>query len=336
LDTDEIALDESAPLERYTFRVEPDEIPVRLDVFVATRLPSLSRSSVQRLIAGGWVRRNGEPAKANTRLRAGDRVEVEIPPLEPSSVEAEPIPLSIVYEDGDVIVVDKPAGMVVHPAAGVSSGTLVNALLYHCSDLAGVGGVERPGIVHRLDRDTSGLLVVAKNDRSHRSLASQFRAHTAERVYAALVVGSPPDAGVVDAPVGRSPRDRTRMTVGGWGSRDAVTRFVVRERFAFPGFGTFAYLDVHLETGRTHQVRVHLAHIGFPVVGDPIYGGGARRALRESPPNVRGSLESVHRQLLHARRLCFEHPRTGERLTFDSPLPADFQRVLDALRRACR
>lgn len=318
--------------ESHTLRAESDDASVRVDVFVVQRLPFLSRSFVQRLIATGSILRNGDTTKANVRLRAGDCVEVTIPPPEPSPLLAEPIPLDIVYEDGDIIVVDKPAGMVVHPAAGVSSGTLVNALLHHCKDLQGVGGVQRPGIVHRLDRDTSGLLAIAKSDTAHRSLAGQFKAHSTERVYAALVVGSPPDAGIVDASLGRSVRDRTRIAVGGVGTRHAVTRFVVLERFGFSGFGSFAHLDLRLETGRTHQIRVHLAHIGFPVVGDPTYGGGARRAVRGCPPALRPLFENVNRQLLHARRLGFEHPRTGERLTFDSPLPEDFRRVLDGLR----
>lgn len=320
--------------ELNTFRVEPEEESLRLDLFVATRLSSFSRSFVQRLIEEGLVLHNGKKAKAKSRLRAGDRVEVTIPPSKPTFLQAEAIPLNILYEDEAVLVVDKPAGMVVHPGAGISSGTLVNALLFYDEELRSVGDVERPGIVHRLDRDTSGVLVVAKNERAYRSLTAQFRAHTVERLYLALVVGSPPSAGVVDAPVGRSLRHRTRIAVGGASSRNAVTRFTVRERYAFRGFGSFTLLEVRPETGRTHQIRVHLAHIGFPLVGDATYGGGARRAVHESPLAFRPIFESVSRHLLHASSLSFDHPHTGKRLRFEAPLPEDFRRVLEELARA--
>jgi len=301
---------------------------VRLDSYLATCADlGLSRSRIARLIDAGRVTVDGLPCRASQRLRGGERIEVMIPPPDPLELEPEPIPIPIVYEDADVVVVNKPRGMVVHPSPGHRSGTLVHALLYHCPDLAGVGDRLRPGIVHRLDRDTTGLLVVAKHDEAHHSLADQIRARTARREYLALVRGRVLDEqGIVCAPLGRHPSDRKRFAVLRPGrGKEAITRFWVVERF--PGF---TLLHLALDTGRTHQIRVHMAHIGHPVVGDPIYGRGSRRLLEEMRlPRLRG-------QALHAFRLSFRHPRTGRTVSFEAPLPDDFQALLEALRERGR
>jgi 23S rRNA pseudouridine1911/1915/1917 synthase len=292
---------------------------------VSEHLPDLSRAQARRLIEQGRVTVEGGPVKPAYRVREGDEVRGAIPEPEPSALEPEPIPLRIVYEDEALLVIDKPAGLVVHPAPGHRSATLVHALLYHCPDLAGVGGVRRPGIVHRLDRDTSGLLVVAKADRAHRDLSAQFRAHTVEREYLALVRGTPgADRGTVDRPIARHPHDRKRFTSDrriarpSSRARHAVTHWSVEERF-----DDLTLLRVWLETGRTHQVRVHLASIGLPVAGDPVYGGGRRisRAL------------GLERQALHAALLGFDHPERRGRLRFTSSLPEDLLRVVQGLRR---
>lgn len=286
----------------------------RLDVVAAERLPQYSRSRIARLAQDGRILVDGTPRKPAFRLRLGQRVRVLVPPLEPPSLRPEPIPLAIIYEDADLLVVNKPPGLTVHPAPGHPSGTLVNAVLAHAPDLSGIGGVLRPGIVHRLDKDTSGLLAVAKSDEAHRSLTAQIRARTVVRTYLALVRGSiRRDAGVISAPVGRHPVHRTRIAVTARG-RAAVTRYTVLERF--PG----ATLVVcQLETGRTHQIRVHMTHIGHPILGDPVYG--------------RASVPEMRRQALHAVRLEFTHPRSGRRLVCTAPLPEDFQRLLTHLRQ---
>ncbi|MDR7556746.1 MAG: RluA family pseudouridine synthase [Armatimonadota bacterium] len=290
----------------------------RLDAFLAARAPALSRARIQALIASGHVtvpRLAGRRLRPAARLRAGDVVVLVVPPPAPAILQPEPLPLDIVYEDADVLVVNKPAGLVVHPGAGRTSGTLVHAVLAHCPDLPGIGGVHRPGIVHRLDKDTSGLLVVAKTEAALRSLQAQIAAKRATRDYLALVWGVPaPAAGTIEAPLGRDPRRRTRMAVRPDG-RPAVTRYRVVE--AFP---EFALLEVRLVTGRTHQIRVHCAHIGHPVVGDPVYG------RRRNPWGLR-------RQALHAYRLAFAHPRDGRAMQFEVPLPEDLVRVLQALRK---
>jgi 23S rRNA pseudouridine1911/1915/1917 synthase len=276
------------------------------------------------LIAQGTITVEGASVKPAYRLRSGEAVEGEIPEPEPTVLEPEPIPLRIIYEDEALLVVDKPAGLVVHPAPGHSSGTLVHALLHHCRDLSGIGGVRRPGIVHRLDRGTSGLLVAAKNDRAHRHLSAQFRSHSVEREYLALVRGSPRrERGVIDQPLARHPGDRKRFTANrrlterGARARRAVTHWSVEERL-----GDVTLLRVRLETGRTHQVRVHLASIGLPVLGDPVYGGGraVARAL------------GLDRQALHAGLLGFDHPEGKGRLRFVSPLPNDLIGVLERVR----
>ena len=271
---------------------------------------TFSRSSVKKLIDGGNVTVNGKSCKANLKLKTGDNVTVTVP--EPEKIDAEPenIPLDVVYEDGDIIVVNKPRGMVVHPAAGNTSGTLVNALLYRCTDLSDINGEIRPGIVHRIDKDTTGLICVAKNNAAHLALAAQLKDHSMARVYYTVTEGRPKvQAGTVNMTVGRSRNDRKKMAAGVPGGREAVTHFEVIEEQA-----GFALLRVKLETGRTHQIRVHLAAIGYPVAGDPVYG----------IKNTRG----LAGQLLHAGRLTLTHPSTGEVMTFKAPLPDDFKAFL--------
>ncbi len=286
----------------------------RVDVVAAERLPQYSRSRIAHLAQDGRILVDGTPRKPAFRLRLGQKVRVLVPTPEPPNLRPEPIPLAVVYEDADLLVVNKPPGLTVHPAPGHPSGTLVNAVLAHAPDLSGIGGTLRPGIVHRLDKDTSGLLAIAKSDEAHRSLAAQLRAHTVVRIYLALVRGSiRRKAGVISAPVGRHPVHRTRVAVTARG-RAAVTHYTVLERF--PGATLVA---CRLETGRTHQIRVHMTHIGHPILGDPVYG-------RASAPEMR-------RQALHAARLEFTHPRTGRRLVCTASLPEDFQRLLTHLRR---
>ncbi len=304
----------------FRFEVDSEAVGKRFDVAVAERQPELSRARIQRLIEQGHIRVVGAVCKPAYRLREGERVEGVVPEPIPDHVSAEAIPLAIVHEDADLVVVDKPAGMVVHPAAGHRSGTLVHALLHHCRDLSGIGGIERPGIVHRLDKGTSGLLVVAKSDTAHRHLSLQFKAHAIEREYLALVRGAPrQQRASIDAPIGRRRSDPKRFTARApRAARRAVTHWEVERRFA-----GLTLLRVRLETGRTHQIRVHLASVGLPVAGDPDYGGGRQHA-REL---------GLARQALHAARLGFEHPTRGARLSFDSPLPADLERVLAGLRQ---
>lgn len=282
----------------------------RLDAYLARAVPDLSRSHAQKLIEAGRVLVNGRPAKAALRLAPGDEVRVHLPEPQPVTPAPEPIRLEVVYEDADLIVVNKPAGLTVHPAPGHPSGTLVNALLAHCPDLSGINGELRPGIVHRLDKDTSGLLVVAKNDRAQLALSEQFAGREVLKAYLALVEGRPQPAGVIDAPIGRHPAQRKRMAVIAEG-RPARTRYRVVAQW-----DEAALVVALLETGRTHQVRVHFAAIGHPVVGDPVYG-------RRSP--------LVARQFLHAWRLGFRHPRTGAWLEFEAPLPEDLRSALATL-----
>jgi 23S rRNA pseudouridine1911/1915/1917 synthase len=298
--------------------VGESEAGQRLDLAVAA-LAGVPRAQARRWIDEGRVARNGDPApRASERLREGDLLEVEPPEPVPSPLTPEPIPLAVLHEDADLIVIDKPAGLVVHPAPGNPAGTLVNALLHHCGDLAGIGGVLRPGIVHRLDRGTSGVMVVAKHDSAHLSLAEQFRVHSVERVYLALVRGLPrAEEGAVERPIGRHPRERKRMSVHSPAGREARTRWRVRERFPAEGV---SLLEVRPETGRTHQIRVHLASAGLPIVGDPVYGRGRSRLGPERPA-------------LHAAVLGFVHPRSGERLRFAAPCPTDLAGIAEALRR---
>jgi len=288
----------------------------RADQLLARLLPQLSRSAAARLLEGGGVLLAGAPVKKNYRAAAGDVLTVLLPDPEPIEAVPQDIPLDVVYEDGDVIVVNKPVGMVVHPAAGHPDGTLVNALLYHCGkSLSGINGALRPGIVHRIDRDTSGLIIAAKNDAAHLALAEQLQDHSLYREYRAVAVGGfQEDAGTVNAPIGRHPVDRKKMAVDRLRGREAVTHWQVLERFS-----GYTYLQCRLETGRTHQIRVHLASIGRPLLGDGVYGG-------KPWPGLAG-------QCLHAKKLSFVHPRTGERMELDCPLPDWFQSVLDRLRR---
>ena len=315
-------------------RVGPFRLPVestaaglRLDVFVAARLPGCSRSFAAQLIATGAVQVDGRAKKPGHRVKAGELVTGTVPVPRPSSFLPEAIPLDVLYEDEHLIVVNKPAGLVVHPAPGHFSGTLVNALLHHCPDLTGIGAELRPGIVHRLDKDTSGSLVVAKNALALERLAAQFKARTVKKEYLALVHGCmPEEAGVIRLPIGRDPVDRKRMSTRSRTPREAETRWQVKRVF-----GGFSLLRVALTTGRTHQIRVHCAALQHPIVGDPVY---TKRRSAPAAGAVRPFLESVRRQMLHAWRLEFDHPHTGERRRFESPLPEDMQELLAALAAA--
>ncbi|TCS84390.1 ribosomal large subunit pseudouridine synthase D [Tepidibacillus fermentans] len=300
--------------EKYEWTIDSDHAGERIDKFLVEQFAEWSRSQIQQWIKEGHVTVNEKEVKANYKVNEEDEIVVKIPPQKDLEIEPENIPLDIVYQDQDVVVINKPRGLVVHPAPGHYSGTLVNALLYHIKDLSGINGVLRPGIVHRIDKDTSGLIMVAKNDLAHESLARQLKDHIVHRVYVALVHGNiPHDLGTVDAPIGRDPKDRKKMAVVHKNSKHAVTHFIVKERFE-----GYTLIECKLETGRTHQIRVHMQYIGHPLVGDPLYG--PKRTL-----NIDG-------QALHAKVLGFEHPRTGEYLEFDSELPEDMDRLLEQLR----
>ena len=294
-----------------------DRAGERVDQFLARQLPQLSRSAAQRLLEQGAVLRGGAAVKKNEKTTPGETYTLLLPDPEPVEAVPQDIPLDVVYEDADVIVVNKPVGMVVHPAAGHPDGTLVNALLYHCGDsLSGINGALRPCIVHRIDRDTSGLIIAAKNDAAHLSLAAQLQDHTLSRTYEAVAVGNlREDRGTVDAPIGRCPSDRKKMAVVDRGGRSAVTHWEVVERF--PGY---THIRCRLETGRTHQIRVHMACIGHPLLGDTVYGA------KKPVPGLAG-------QCLHAAELRFLHPRTGEPVTVEAPLPDWFRAVLERLGR---
>ena len=300
----------------------------RLDRFLVSVLESQSRSQIQKLIAGGLVTlraarsaKASAPAKANTLLREGDGIEVRLPEAVPSEVAAEALPIEVLYQDRDVAVIDKPAGMVVHPGAGHASGTLVNALLHHMTDLSGIGGELRPGIVHRLDRGTSGVMVVAKNDAAHQELSRQFHDREVEKEYIALVWGVVQAGRRIDAAIGRDASDRTKMSARAKHARHAVTR--ITRALPLPGL-TLCQVAIH--TGRTHQIRVHLNAIGHPIVGDSVYGGVHRRV----PGDIR-AVQRLERPFLHSARLVFKHPVEGQRMEFIAPLPADLQGVLDEL-----
>src|SRR5437763_6948492 len=306
-----------------TITVPEDTDGTRLDRFLVSVLPEYSRSQIQRLIKDGHVRVGGREAKPNQPVKVGQQIALEIPTPIDAVAHAEALPLPILYQDSDLIVVDKPAGMVVHPAAGHASGTLVNALLHHVADLSGIGGEKRPGIVHRLDRGTSGLIVVAKNDAAHDELSRQFHDREVEKEYIALVWGVVQAGRRIDAPIGRDPVQRKKMSARARRSRSAVTR-IVRADVLNPAL-TLA--RVAIQTGRTHQIRVHLSAIGHPVVGDALYGGVRRRV----PGDVR-AVTHLERPFLHAARLAFAHPTEARRMEFTSELPEDLQRVLDELR----
>lgn len=303
----------------HTIRLTPleEDTGTRLDSFLSRRVEGLTRSAAARLLAEGCVTCDGAVPGKSYRIAGGEELCVTLPEAEEPEAVPQDIPLDVVYEDEDVIVVNKPVGMVVHPAPGHPDGTLVNALLHHCGDsLSGIGGEKRPGIVHRIDRDTSGLIIAAKNDRAHLSLAAQLQDHSLSRVYEAVAVGGlREDCGTVDAPIGRHPVDRKRMAVDRQNGREAVTHWRVLARY--PGF---THVECRLETGRTHQIRVHLASIGHPLLGDVVYGS------KKPVPGLAG-------QCLHARRLRFTHPSTGQLVELECPLPGWFQDVLDRLSR---
>ncbi len=303
----------------------PSDIGKRIDAYVAEN-SELTRSAAAKLVESGDITVNGKEIAKNYKLRAGDEVEIELPEPEPDRAEPEDIPLDVVYEDDDIIVVNKPCGMVVHPAAGNPRGTLVNALLYRCKgSLSGIGGVVRPGIVHRIDKDTSGLLVAAKNDEAHNSLAEQLKVHAVSRVYYAIIIGSfAEDSGTVDAPIGRHPTDRKKMAVlkeGQGTARNAVTHYTVIARYK-----GFSLVRCELETGRTHQIRVHMAYKGHPLVGDVIYGGGRTQFEAANKHLING-------QCLHAKELSLTHPKTGKLMHFECELPEDMKKLIEKLEK---
>lgn len=305
-----------------TIAVPAESAGARLDHFLVSVLGGVSRSQVQRLIKEGRIRVGGREGRPNQPVKTGQEIAVDIPEPAEATVQAEALPLKIIYEDPDLIVVDKPAGMVVHPAAGHASGTLVNALLHHVTDLSGIGGEKRPGIVHRLDRGTSGLMVVAKHDAAHEELARQFRDREVEKEYLALVWGLLQAGRRIDTPIGRDPANRKKMSARARRSREAVTRIVRCEQLK-----AVTLVQVAIHTGRTHQIRVHLSAIGHPIVGDPLYGGVHRRV----PGDLR-AVTHLDRPFLHAAHLVFKHPADGRKMEFTSDLPEDLQRVLDELR----
>ncbi|WP_018181273.1 RluA family pseudouridine synthase [Kaistia granuli] len=317
--------------------VEPDAAGRRLDAYLAAAIAELSRSRLKSLIEAGHVSIGGATiVEAKKAVNAGDVIRVAVPPAVAPEPEGEPIPLNVVYEDSDLLVIDKQAGLVVHPAAGNWSGTLVNALIAHCGDsLSGIGGVRRPGIVHRLDKDTTGLMVVAKNDRAHKGLAKQFADHgrtgPLERGYQAIVWGVPAlPYGLVDAPIGRSPTSRLKMAVLKTGGKEAITHYTVAERFGDKAAPIASLIDLRLETGRTHQIRVHMAAMGLPLVGDQEYGKGFLTKVTRLPEPARTLVSQFHRQALHAWLLGFEHPTTGEALHFEAEPPADLAELIEA------
>lgn len=303
-------------MESYTFTINEITQNIRIDKFLSENIPDITRSAIQGYIANGNVKVNSEVVNKNYKVRINDIVTVEIPAPIPLEALPENIPLDIVYEDNDVIVVNKPKGMVVHPAAGNYTGTLVNALLHHCKDsLSGINGVLRPGIVHRIDKNTSGLLIVAKNDCAHKNLAEQIKSHSFTREYETVVYGNiKEDTGTINQPIGRNPYDRKKMAVVAKNSKEAITHFCVLERF-----NEFTHLAVQLETGRTHQIRVHMSYINHPVAGDDVYG----------PKKV---ITKLCGQCLHARKIGFKHPVTDEYLEFSSDLPEYFQNFLNELK----
>jgi 23S rRNA pseudouridine1911/1915/1917 synthase len=319
--------------KRYIFLVDETDEGERIDAFLSGQIPELSRSRIQKSIRAGELTVDGRSAgKPSRKVSEGEQVELVFSPPAPLEIEPEQIPLDIVFEDESLLVVDKPAGMVVHPSLGHESSTLVHALLAHCSNLSGIGGIQRPGIVHRLDAGTSGLLVVAKNDEAHISLSRQLMERRVRRIYYAFTWGVlESETGEIDLPIGRSPRDRKKMAVVSGGGREAVTTYYVLDTFE-----PFQYIKLRLRTGRTHQIRVHLSHSGHPVLGDPVYGGRRIRksALTKSEIDLAGgALSLIGRQALHAGELAFTHPSSGEEVCFETALPADMRSVLDLLAR---
>jgi 23S rRNA pseudouridine1911/1915/1917 synthase len=308
---------------RLTVTASSEEAGRRLDHVVTTRLPDLSRSQVQRLIRDGLITIGGRAAKTGAIVTPGMTIAIDLPDPAPSTPQPEALPLPVLYDDDDLVVVDKPAGMVVHPAAGHAAGTLVNALLHHIRGLSGIGGAQRPGIVHRLDKGTSGVMVIAKHDRAHRALARQFHDRLVDKEYVALVWGRPSAGRAFDQPLGRDPRHRQRISSRARHARAAKTVIVGVE-----SLNGVSLVRVQIHTGRTHQIRVHLSEAGFPVVGDALYGGVRRRL-----PATLAAIARLDRPFLHASRLSFTHPTDGKRLTFEAPLPADLRQVVDTLTR---
>jgi 23S rRNA pseudouridine1911/1915/1917 synthase len=329
--------DKNGSLDRREAHAGDDHAGWRLDRFLAAALPDFSRSRLQQLLESGAVSLGAATIKdANHRVKPGDGFTVTVPPTAPAVPQGQDIPLEVVYEDKDLIVINKPAGLVVHPAAGNPDGTLVNALIAHCgTDALAIGGEARPGIVHRLDKDTSGLLVAAKTERAMASLAKQFANHTIERAYNAVVWGAPRDStGMIESQIGRSPFDRKRMAVLRGGGKLARTRYKVLEKFG-PGDRPFASLiECRLETGRTHQIRVHLTHLGHPLIGDPQYGRSrtAPRGKSDAELHAFSAAAGFSRQALHAFVLGFQHPSLHKTLRFEAPWPADFADLVAALR----
>jgi 23S rRNA pseudouridine1911/1915/1917 synthase len=314
----------SPSMKQFSFLISEDDQGKRFDQFLAATGLDLSRSQAKRWIEEERILLNGKATKPSVHLRKGDLVSGSLPAPVPLALQPEPLPLSILYEDASIIVIDKPAGMVVHPAPGNPSGTLVNALIHHCKDLTGINGALRPGIVHRLDKGTSGVMVVAKDDVSYHQLTKQFRSRTIDKAYLAIARGRfSGEEGSIDLAIGRHPTERKRMSTHSRRGRVAVTSWKVLERWE-----GFTLLELHPETGRTHQIRVHLAAMGHPILGDPLYG--KRNASQDTV--LRGCFRSLHRQALHAHRLGFTHPHTGEKVEFVSPLPQDMGEVIDWLR----
>jgi 23S rRNA pseudouridine1911/1915/1917 synthase len=313
--------------QTYCFLVPAESAGQRLDAFLVEKLPEFSRAALQRLVDEGNVQLDGVKPRSSSKVRGGEQINLLVPPPAPAVPLAEDIPLTILYEDHDLIVIDKPAGMTVHPGAGTDSGTLVNALLGHCTDLSGIGGEIRPGIVHRLDKGTSGVLVAAKNDSAHHGLAEQFARHSIKRLYWALIYGSPAnDTGKISCSIGRHPTDRLRMSGKARNGKDATTNWRVLERF-----GAASLVQLRLETGRTHQIRVHLTEANMPLLGDPLYPDGGRlNNLKDT--RLKGLISHLGRQALHARVLGFIHPVSGQYLEFSSEPPEDFMTLLEYLR----
>ncbi len=309
----------------------PEDHPMeRLDTFLSAAFPDISRSQLKKLIDKGQITLDGKPTKASNKLKGGESIQVNLPKPEPIDALPEDIPLHILYEDQDLIVIDKAAGMVVHPAAGHSHGTLVNALLYHCKDLAGIGGELRPGIVHRIDKDTSGVIVVTKNDQTHQHLAAQFKDHSINRRYLALVHGSPGEiSGSINQPIGRHPTQRKKMSGKAKSSKHAVTHWKIQKQY---NVNRLSLIELRLETGRTHQIRVHFAEINCPLVGDPLYGNRSRTiAIKDM--KLRQLIDQLPGQALHAKKLGFIHPTSGNYLEFSSEMPETLHNIITYLNQ---